>query len=127
MGMKQTVCDLLVAILRVHCPYDTGMLSKSIEQTSDFSAVLIGGENAPYAIYTNESWSLFNPPLQGKTNPNEGWIDMALQEAIPHIRSALEGRASEKDLLDLIEVYNEQYSSVQQLYASHYRRTANEI
>jgi hypothetical protein len=127
MGMKQTVCDLLVAVLRAHCPYDTGMLSRSIEQTSDFSAVLIGGENAPYAIYTNESWDLFQAPLHGKTNPNEGWIDMAVQEAIPYIRSALEGRTSEQELLDLIEVYNDQYRSVQELYASTYRRIADEI
>lgn len=127
MSMKQTVCDLLVAILRVHCPYDTGILSQSIEQTSDFSAVLIGGENAPYAPYTNESWDLFQAPLYGKKNPNEGWIDMAIQEAVPYIKSALSGQLTEKEATELLQMYNEQYSTTQKLLAEQYRRIANEI
>ena len=46
---------------------------------------------APYMKYTNEAWGNFAPPLQGKTNPNEGWWDRAVAEVMDYIARELRG------------------------------------
>ena len=41
--------------------------------------------------YTNEAWGYFAPPLQGRTNPNEGWWDRAVAEVMDYIARELRG------------------------------------
>jgi hypothetical protein len=78
--------------LRRKAPYDTGNLHNSIEpvQVSNNEwQVTIGGEPAPYAVYTNEPW--ISPRWKGKQNPNEGWIDRALDDFVISLASRLGG------------------------------------
>ena len=65
--------------LRRVCPYDTGNLNNSISvNIEDGRAFIkIGGELAPYAVYTNERWVA--PRWKGAKNPNEKWIDNAVK------------------------------------------------
>ena len=42
---------------------------------------------APYMKYTNESWNLFQPPLKGKKNPNEGWWNNAFNKVIAMVQN----------------------------------------
>lgn len=46
---------------------------------------------APYMKYTNENWSQFHPPLQGKKNPNEGWWQKACEYIIHSVANTLGG------------------------------------
>lgn len=46
---------------------------------------------APYMKYTNENWSQFQPPLQGKQNPNEKWWQRACEYIIKSVSNTLGG------------------------------------
>lgn len=58
-------------------PYDTGNLKlnaikgKWINKTT--YRIWVDEEVADYMKYTNENWTQFSPPLQGKQNPHENW------------------------------------------------------
>ena len=47
---------------------------------------------APYMKYTEEDWSMFAPPLQGKTNPNEHWFERVVGEVAEIINTELGGQ-----------------------------------
>lgn len=83
MDMIKETLSLLKLVLQARAPYDTGNLALNSIRIVD-NAVYIGGEIADYAIFTNEPW--INRP--GK-NPNEGWVQRAIMEAVPIIQKAL--------------------------------------
>lgn len=90
MDLIREACNVLKMVLQARAPYDTGNLAlNSIRIVNN--AVLIGGEIADYAIYTNEKWT------KGK-NPNEGWVERAIEEAKPLIQRIVSGRASIEDI-----------------------------
>lgn len=62
--------------------------------------VVIGGELAPYAEYTNENWDQFQPPLKGKKNPNEGWIEGTIEFCLPMIEQIMSGTVSIEEIND---------------------------
>jgi hypothetical protein len=75
---------LLVMVLKAGAPYDLGNLSaKGIIFVQDGTNAHIqigapeitiqGGKTIDYAPYTNEPW--LSPRWNGKSNPNQGWID----------------------------------------------------
>lgn len=100
-------CKILKLVLQARAPYDTGNLAiNSIRIAADYSAVLIGGEIADYAAQTNEPWTA--EKWQGKKNPNEGWIQRAVQEALPMIGQALSGKLTRED----ISVFTNQYKTI---------------
>lgn len=51
--------------------------------------IYVDEEVAPYMKYTEENWNNFDPPLQGKQNPNEGWFDRAIKYIFSLIASEL--------------------------------------
>ena len=83
MDMIKETLSLLKLVLQARAPYDTGNMALNSIRIVD-NAVYIGGEIADYAIFTNEPWT--NRP--GK-NPNEGWVQRAIMEAVPIIQKAL--------------------------------------
>ena len=101
---KKWACNILKSVLQAKAPYDTGNLAiNGIWIANDGSGVLIGGkEAAPYAVYTNESWA------DGK-NPNEGWIDRAIQEALPIIEQALSGKITKEQYEETMRFYGEEF------------------
>ena len=57
--------------------------------------IVIGGEVAPYAVYTNEPWS-------NGVNPNEHWINRTIEQMTPAIKQIFSGEIDEKDVDKLI-------------------------
>lgn len=94
-------------ILQRHAPYrppkSTGNLRNNairLEQTSGNTYTLyISGKPkdlgiAPYVVYTNEPW--ISPKWKGAQNPNEGWIQDAVQKMVEYIRQETGGKVSEQ-------------------------------
>lgn len=95
-------------VIQKAAPMDTGNLRKSIKIQFQPRAITIyvsvgdgvtsrrGSRRpdgmAPYMKYTNEPWSNFKEPLNGKSNPNEGWFDKAAADAAREIAAMLKGR-----------------------------------
>lgn len=89
--------DYLVQWLRIKAPKDTFNLAlngirKAWNPDTWNWEVVIGGETAPYAVYTNEEW-LARPGV----NPNQAWIQKACQEAKPILVAILGGILSRED------------------------------
>ena len=74
----QLAAHIVETACRIYAPKDTGNLSlnaiRSVYEDGMWQ-VVIGGEVAPYAIYTNEEWI----NRGGKQNPNEHWIEKAIE------------------------------------------------
>lgn len=84
----------LHAALKMNAPYDTGNLAlNSIRAVSDAKGfkILIGGEIAPYAVFTNAKWT-------HGTNPNQGWINKAIEEAKPKLMQIYSGDLTEEEI-----------------------------
>ena len=81
------------AFARSVCPYDTGNMHNTIrvEAVSPTEVrVIIGGDPAPYAPYTNEPW--ISERWHGKKNPNEGWIDNAVKSFVEMAAKKIRGK-----------------------------------
>lgn len=87
-------CVVLHTALVANAPKDTWNLSLNsirIVQESSNWYIAIGGEIAPYAVYTNEPWN------RGK-NPNEGWIERTINDCLPYIKKIMSGSISEAEI-----------------------------
>lgn len=84
----ELVAKIVENSLKIHAPKDTGNLSingiRSVFVNGVWT-VVVGGEPAPYAVYTNEPWE--SEVWRGGKNPNQGWI----MEAIEAVKSAIIG------------------------------------
>lgn len=114
--------EALCAYLKAHAPYDTGNLVDNgiavIGDEPGVYGVVIGGENAPYAKYTNDPW---DPPIDlelnrkgkkrterqkqklkslasGGDNPNKGWIERGVNEFIPMLKDIMSGTMTTDDV-----------------------------
>lgn len=79
----ETASQIIETACRIYAPKDTGNLSINAIRTvyeNGTWQVVIGGEVAPYAIYTNEEWV-----NRGTENPNKHWIE----DAIDSVRGTL--------------------------------------
>lgn len=56
----------------------TDDLRKSIR--IEGNRVVIGNEDVNYAVYTNEKW--ISEKWKGAINPNEGWVDRIVKQAL---------------------------------------------
>lgn len=102
--LRKWACNILKTVLQAKAPYDTGNLSiHSIRIDSDGNGVFIGGEIAPYAVYTNEAW--LSDKSNGKKNPNEGWIGKAIREAEPILKQALSGKMTREEYEEAMKKY----------------------
>ncbi len=94
--LEQAV-DYLVLWFRIKAPKESGNLAlngiKKVWNPTIWSwDIVIGGELAPYAVYTNGIW--VNRP---GINPNEGWIQDACMEARPVLVAILSGTITTDD------------------------------
>jgi hypothetical protein len=102
MDVVREALNILKLVLQARAPYDTGNLAiNSIRIVGN--AVYIGGEIADYAIYTNEPW--LSSKWHGAKNPNEGWVQAAIHEAVPVIQMALNGKATIEDIENAKQYY----------------------
>lgn len=99
MDIVHEALNILKLVLQARAPYDTGNLAlNSIRIVGN--AIYIGGEIADYAIYTNEPW------IRGK-NPNEGWVEKAIEEAKPMIQRVLSNKATMQDIAETQKFYRD--------------------
>lgn len=116
MADLKVAAEFLKSCLQAYAPYDTGNLAlNSIRIMYDSNGeifVAVGGEIAPYAVYTNEKWA--SSKWNGKSNPNERWIDNAIDEAIPLIKQYLTKELSQKDFDQYLEYYKRTFKHHQQ-------------
>lgn len=92
------VMQYLQVVLQANAPKDTWNLSMNgirIVQENGKFYIAIGGEPAPYAPITNEKWN-------GRTNPNEGWIQKSIDLALPYIKRIMSGAITENEIRDAI-------------------------
>lgn len=85
---------ILQLILITNAPKDKWNLALNsirIVQENGEWYVAIGGEIAPYAVYTNERWN------RG-INPNENWIEKSIEEAMPMIRRIMSDAISTAEI-----------------------------
>lgn len=97
---KTEICALILeTACRIYTPKDTGNLSinaiKSVYEDGVWQ-VVIGGELAPYAVYTNEPW--ISPHWKGATNPNENWIQKAIESVRTVIVGIFQGIYTEQEI-----------------------------
>lgn len=108
----EQACQYIKSQLVIDAPFDTGNLAFNGIKTSQDNGeyhIVIGGENAPYAIYTNEKWEhkeiLMGNFKKGQTikrmrtwdNPNEGWIQKSIQKSKPMVQRIMQGSISKED------------------------------
>lgn len=98
---KQFALEYLKEVLRVFAPKDTTNLAVNGIRIAENDYILIGGEVAPYAVYTNEQW--ISKKWNGKTNPNQGWINNAIQSAVPMLVNIMGGSISQEEIDKLIQ------------------------
>ena len=100
------------SVLQMFAPKRTGNLAfNSIRELLDFktpsrSVIGIGGEIAPYAVYTNEKW--ISPRWSGRSNPNENWIQRAIYYARGTVEMIMSGEITGLDLTPYQEAINKQ-------------------
>ena len=84
-------------------PYKTGNLRDhgiKLERGKNYWRIWVDADEpdaiAFYMKYTNEDWSNFAPPLQGKTNPHKGWWQREVANFMDALNSALSGKMVKK-------------------------------
>jgi|AGTN01.1.fsa_nt_gi hypothetical protein len=90
----QQAAEMVLRLIKAAAPFRSGNLRYNAVRkepgTTDDEMRIIADENiAPYMKYTNEDWSNFRLPLQGKKNPNQGWWDNAVEDAVNVVAQAL--------------------------------------
>lgn len=116
MADLKVAAEFLKSCLQAYAPYDTGNLAlnsiRVLYDTNGDVFVAIGGEIAPYAVYTNEKW--VSDKWNGNANPNEGWIENAINEALPLIKDYLLREMSQQDFDQYLEYYKRTFKHHQE-------------
>lgn len=89
----------LHSALVANCPKDTWNLALNgirIVQDAGKFYVVVGGESAPYAHFTNEKW-------EKGTNPNEGWVERTIEMCLPYIKQIMSGTISTEEVNQIIQ------------------------
>lgn len=99
--LEQTA-DFLLTWLQIKAPKRTFNLAvngirKAYDDITGYPIIVIGGETAPYAIYTNEPW--IAERWMGKQNPNQWWIQNAILEVITTIQAIMSGEITHDDYM----------------------------
>lgn len=84
-------------ILKKHAPIRTGNLryvSIKMERVNDNAfEIYVSVDIAPYVYCTNEKW--ISPRWHGKKNPNEGWVEAAIDEILQMIAKETGGEIAD--------------------------------
>ncbi len=118
------VAQLLEAVLRAVCPYDSGNLSRTIHANQDEEGhfVSIGNEVYDYAAATNEPWV-----NRKGNNPNEGWVEHAIESCIPQVEAIYAGKMTEEELAAELKKQDEIYKATIQRRADEEAAKRNAI
>lgn len=98
---KRFALEYLKVSLQLSAPFDTGnLMLNGIRIDLNQQAIIIGGEIADYAVYTNEPW--IDEKWNGRSNPNEGWIQKGVQQAQQGIFNIFGGVYSQQEIEDIM-------------------------
>lgn len=108
MNKTQELLRVLSETIRANCPYDTGALSQSIDiyYAGSEARVIIGNDLVDYARITNEEWNKGH-------NPNEGWVQRAIQSAIPIMQAIFKGEISQSEIDEYVRMQKGIYRTTQ--------------
>lgn len=109
-------CVYLHSALVAQCPKDTWNLALHgirIVQVDGGFHIAVGGEPAPYAVFTNEKW-------EHGTNPNEAWIERTIEMCLPYIKQIMSGTITQEEVNQIIQ--DQIYTSIAAQRAEHLRR-----
>lgn len=120
MDILYEACRVLKQVLQARAPYDTGHLAMDSIRIVGNSVVVGGEEIAPYALHTNEPWT--SEKWHGAKNPNEGWVQKAIEEALPLIQRVLSGRATDEDVQRALTEYKGIYEARKQQRITNLRK-----
>lgn len=121
MDLIREACKILKLVLQARAPYHTGNLAINSIRVVE-NKVLIGGEIADYAVFTNEPWT----NRKGK-NPNEGWVQAAIAEAAPLIQRTLGGRATLQEVQQSKKVYKDIINERKKVMVENLKQTRDKI
>lgn len=92
----QMASQILEFACKIYAPKKTGNLSinaiRSVYENGVWQ-VVIGGEVAPYAIFTNEEWV-----TRGTKNPNEHWVQKAIESVRGVLINIFSGKYTEEEI-----------------------------
>jgi hypothetical protein len=98
MALSQ-IAEWAFEYLKSCAPVDTGNLKENaiqiIQSAPEEYQIIIDSSIAPYAVYTNEKW--ISPQWRGKKNPNEKWIDKAVNHIAQRLCDMLDGRITTRE------------------------------
>lgn len=108
----------LKVMLQLHAPIDSGNLkANAIRVVANGKQIIIGGEIAPYAVYTNAEW--IAQRWAGKRNPNQGWVNKTIELAKPYLIQILSGAVTltelDKQIMELKGVLQVQFDTIADL------------
>lgn len=113
--------DFLVVMLKIAAPKKTFNLTingirKAYSDNTGFPIIVIGGEVAPYAIFTNEPY-ISARWINKKTgimaiNKNQGWVQKTINECIPTLQAILSGSMTLVEYATLMNVYNDSLDNI---------------
>lgn len=93
--------NILETACRIYCPKDTRNLSMNAIRSvfeDGIWQVVIGGEVAPYAPYTNEPW--ISPKWKGAKNPNLYWVQDAIESVKPVLIGIFQDKYTEDEIME---------------------------
>lgn len=93
----ESAVDFLIILMQINAPKKTGNLAlnairKAWDPVTGYPMIVIGGEPAPYAIYTNEPWVA--EKWKGTINPNMYWVQKTIEQARPQLILILSGEVT---------------------------------
>lgn len=121
--------DYLVVMFKIAAPKASFNLTvngirKAYSDNTGFPIIVIGGEVAPYAIYTNEPW-ISDRWLNKQTgimaiNPNQGWVQKTIRECIPTLQAILSGSMTMEEYATLMNLQNDSLENIFEKAAEQY-------
>lgn len=121
--------DYLVIMFKIAAPKASFNLAvngirKAYSDNTGFPIIVIGGEVAPYAIYTNEPY-ISDRYLNKRTgvmaiNKNQGWIQKTIRECIPTLQAILSGSMTMEEYATLMSVQNDALENIFEKAAEQY-------
>lgn len=99
----ELIANMAFEIMRSHAPINKQKntnrgnlryLSIRMERVNDEAyEIYVSVDIAPYVYYTNEKW--ISPKWRGKKNPNEGWVEAAIDEILQMIAKETGGEIAD--------------------------------
>lgn len=107
----------LLQQLKLNAPKDTWNLTENgirmVQIQPNHWQIIIGGESAPYGVYTNERHNIARGVYAGRDNYH--WINDTVDSCISYIQSIMGGTVTLDDVANSIKDTNNKIDDLRQL------------